>query len=148
MTRSPIPDLRATFFLRDRLSPDPAITTHGIVMDVAVDGGLDTLAAYADGTARYINHSGSTIIWEAVIDQDPIGDAVARLLTVAAHAPAAPLRRYGEPVPEEVDDGLATILTADGMVAVPLGEDRLSNALMSAGAGLMQLLIEQVKESR
>lgn len=36
----------------------------GVVVDVGMDGGLDTLAAYADRTARYYNHSGAAIVWE------------------------------------------------------------------------------------
>lgn len=36
----------------------------GVVIEVCLEEGLDTLAAYKDGTARYINHSGKLIIWE------------------------------------------------------------------------------------
>jgi hypothetical protein len=37
----------------------------GVVIEVGLENGLDTLAAYKDGTARYINHSGKMIVWEA-----------------------------------------------------------------------------------
>ena len=37
----------------------------GIVIEVGLDGGLDTLAAYRDSRARYINQSGKMLIWEA-----------------------------------------------------------------------------------
>ncbi|MBC7850690.1 MAG: hypothetical protein H7Y31_13195 [Chitinophagaceae bacterium] len=37
----------------------------GVVIEVGLDGGLDTLAAYRDGTARYINHSEKIIIWDS-----------------------------------------------------------------------------------
>lgn len=36
----------------------------GIIVEVAMDEGLDTLAAYKDGTARYINHAEKIIIWD------------------------------------------------------------------------------------
>jgi len=36
----------------------------GVIVEVGFDGGLDVLAAFGDGTARYINQSGKTIIWE------------------------------------------------------------------------------------
>jgi hypothetical protein len=36
----------------------------GIVIEVGLDGGLDTLAAYRDSRARYINQSGKMLIWE------------------------------------------------------------------------------------
>lgn len=34
----------------------------GVVVDLPIARGHDTLAAYADGTARYLNHSGSVIV--------------------------------------------------------------------------------------
>ncbi len=36
----------------------------GVVIEVPLDGGLDTLAAYADGRVRYINQSGKLTIVE------------------------------------------------------------------------------------
>ncbi len=36
----------------------------GVVFEVPVDGALDTLAAYADGSARCFNSSGSLIYWD------------------------------------------------------------------------------------
>lgn len=36
----------------------------GVIAEVGMEGGLDTLAAYSDGTARYINYTESMIIWE------------------------------------------------------------------------------------
>jgi hypothetical protein len=36
----------------------------GVIVEVGLDDGLDVVAAYKDGTARYINHSGKMIIWE------------------------------------------------------------------------------------
>lgn len=43
----------------------PSKMLLGVVIEVGLDGGLDTLAAYADGSARYINQSGKMIIWDA-----------------------------------------------------------------------------------
>lgn len=37
----------------------------GVVIEVGMKDGLDVLAAYDDGTARYINHAGSMVVWEA-----------------------------------------------------------------------------------
>lgn len=36
----------------------------GVVIQVPMEGGVDVLAAYADGTARYVNQSGKAIVWE------------------------------------------------------------------------------------
>lgn len=45
--------------------PVPERLLLGVVVEVGMDGGLDTLAAYRDGTARYFNYSGKSIIWES-----------------------------------------------------------------------------------
>ncbi len=36
----------------------------GTIVEVGMDEGLDLLAAYADRTARYYNHSGAGEVWE------------------------------------------------------------------------------------
>lgn len=36
----------------------------GVVIQVPMESGADVLAAYADGMARYVNHSGKAIVWE------------------------------------------------------------------------------------
>jgi len=36
----------------------------GVVIQVPIESGVDVLAAYADGTARYVNYSGKVIVWE------------------------------------------------------------------------------------
>ena len=36
----------------------------GIVIEMGLPEGLDVLAAYEDGTARYLNYTGKMIIWE------------------------------------------------------------------------------------
>ncbi|MEP6795703.1 MAG: hypothetical protein ABJB16_15345 [Saprospiraceae bacterium] len=36
----------------------------GVIVEVGMDEGLDVLASFRDGTARYINHSEKMIIWE------------------------------------------------------------------------------------
>lgn len=36
----------------------------GVIIEVSLPQGLDVLAAYSDGTARYINHTGKLIVWE------------------------------------------------------------------------------------
>jgi hypothetical protein len=46
-------------------SPVTSKELLGIIVEVALASGLDTLAAFSDGTARYINHSEKLIVWEA-----------------------------------------------------------------------------------
>lgn len=35
-----------------------------VIVEVGLSEGLDVLASFSDGTARYINHSGKILIWE------------------------------------------------------------------------------------
>ncbi|MBL7775828.1 MAG: hypothetical protein JNK89_07475, partial [Saprospiraceae bacterium] len=49
------------------LRPQPAL--HGVVIEVGMEEGLDTLAAFADGTARYLNYAGHAIVWETPTEQ-------------------------------------------------------------------------------
>lgn len=44
----------------------PARQLLGVIVEVALDGGLDVLAAYADGRVRYINHTGKAAVFEGV----------------------------------------------------------------------------------
>jgi len=50
------------FSNRGIVHPDKEL--FAVVLEVGLEDGLDTLAAYKDGTARYINQSGKMIIWE------------------------------------------------------------------------------------
>jgi hypothetical protein len=47
--------------------PDPGQRARvlGVVLDVPVEDGLDTLAAYADGSARYVNQAGGVAVVES-----------------------------------------------------------------------------------
>ena len=40
-----------------------------VIVEVGLDKGLDVLASFADGTARYINYTGKMIVWENTDDQ-------------------------------------------------------------------------------
>ncbi len=41
----------------------------GIVIEVPYQGGVDVLASYSDGTARYLNHQGGLIVWDTYDEQ-------------------------------------------------------------------------------
>jgi hypothetical protein len=40
----------------------------GVIVEIGLDEGLDVLASFSNGTARYINHSGKVLIWETTED--------------------------------------------------------------------------------
>jgi hypothetical protein len=60
--------LQAWHFLRQEQvqpSAEQSVVVYGMVMEVPMAAnGLDLLAAYADGTARYYNYSGASVVWE------------------------------------------------------------------------------------
>lgn len=61
--------LQAWTFLRAvNVHPDEAIAGEvlGVVVEVPVDGAHDVLAAYADGSVRYLNHAGGATILDTV----------------------------------------------------------------------------------
>lgn len=42
----------------------PEKELFGVIVEVGLENGLDVLASYKDGTARYINYAESVLIWE------------------------------------------------------------------------------------
>jgi hypothetical protein len=52
--------------LRAMKAPVPARRLLGVIVEVPLEGGLDTLAAFADGRIRYINQSGKMSIMESL----------------------------------------------------------------------------------
>jgi hypothetical protein len=59
----------------------PARQLFGVVVEMPMRGGLDTLAVYADGSIRYINHTGNIAVIEN--GNADIEFAIERLLHVA-----------------------------------------------------------------
>jgi len=59
--------LQAWHFLRQlgvNPPPDKTKVVYGVVLEVGMQQGADIVAAYTDGTARYLNFSGAGTIWE------------------------------------------------------------------------------------
>jgi hypothetical protein len=59
---------------------DRAREIQGVVVEVALDRGLDIIVAYADGSARYFNYSGAAIVWD--VQDAEIDRMVSELLSV------------------------------------------------------------------
>lgn len=58
---------QAWHFLRANGVQPPAAEAKrllGVIVEVPVEDGVDLLAAYPDGTARYYNYSGAGVVWE------------------------------------------------------------------------------------
>lgn len=126
---------------------DDARRARGVVIDVGLDGGLDTLAGYEDGTARYLNQGGGAIVWEA---RDPSIDQAIKALIAAAQAVVERGGPLDGPRPAAPPAGYAAlwILTDNGihLGAGPfqtLAMDALGGPVIASGTELMRQLIER-----
>jgi len=54
----------------------PAKELLGVIVEVPLDGGLDTLAAYSEGSVRYINQTGKIAVFEGVASIKPLVDGL------------------------------------------------------------------------
>ncbi|MBN8863218.1 MAG: hypothetical protein J0H92_07590 [Sphingobacteriales bacterium] len=117
----------------------------GVVVEVALSEGLDVLAAYADGTARFLHHTGRVIIWENGTDSRsrPIID---QLFTESARV-VAQIGPWNQPRRPAPAPGMARIsfLVADGLYfgEAPLNNlfnDPLAAPALQAATALMQFL--------
>ena len=54
----------------DRQPPeDVALAVQGVIFEIPVEDGLDTLAIYVDGNVRYVDHTGKVLIWDRGVDE-------------------------------------------------------------------------------
>ena len=85
----------------------------GVIVEVPLERGLDTLAAFAEGGVRYINQTGRLSIFEAVPDLQP---AVASLFR-AAEAVVARIGPWDKPrlPPPKAGNIRLTFLVSDGL---------------------------------
>jgi hypothetical protein len=121
--------------------PEPkyAFQVLGAIIETPVGGAYDTLAAYVDGTARYLNYSGKAIFWDA---PDPVVKQLCEAMvssTIPASGAAKPrtilsLPRKGNQV---------TLLTRSGAFVVA----GLPTSVEVAGAALMKELIRRATET-
>ena len=81
-------ETRTKILAASRLLKRGVSTDHrrifGVIIEVGLDEGLDVLAAYEDGCARYVNHSEKMIIWDTKTNESSglIADLFASARTV------------------------------------------------------------------
>jgi hypothetical protein len=120
--------------------PELAFEVLGAVIEVPMQDAYDTLAAYKDGTARYLNFSGKAIFWDAK-DQTILALCQALLdATVPAASQAEPRASVSLP-----KSGMqVTLLTRSGMFAFP----NPPMTIVKAAAGLMNELIRRANQKQ
>jgi hypothetical protein len=119
---------------------------YGVVLDVPLERGLDTLAAYDDGSARYLNQGGGAIVWDV---QDAAIDALIAALLAAARPLLATVGVWESTRPPlTVDRARISLLTAEGIHFTDgsfekLGTDPTTAPVIAAGAALMAALVDR-----
>jgi hypothetical protein len=130
---------------RDALTDLPE-HLYGVVLDVPLEQGYDTLAAYDDHTARYLNQGGGVIVWDI---RDPDMDALIDALLTAARPLLATVGVWESARPP-LTTGRARVsmLTAEGLhftegVFEQFAQDPPTAPVFAAGAALMSALIDR-----
>lgn len=85
----------------------------GCIVEVPVDGGLDVLAAYADGSSRFLGHADQLVVREA--DQAPSAKVSALLAEGYPLLSVPPKPRDKAAPPPEPDQVRITVLSANGV---------------------------------
>lgn len=124
----------------------------GVVIEVGLKDGLDVLAAFEDGSSRYINHSGKLIVWES--DDPEIRGNIDALFTAgnAAIQQIGPWNGKRLPAPEK-GNLRATFLTSNGIYfgEGPLNlisNDEIGGPVVESGTELMLNLIRKAGEQK
>jgi hypothetical protein len=126
--------------LREKPEPKFAFEVLGVVIEMPSGGAYDTLAAYVDGSARYLNFSGKAIFWDAA---DPaIKDLCLAMvgLSIAPNIKTKPRTNLSLP-----NKGVqATLLTRSG----PFITIGVAPNLLHVSGTLMQELIKRASASK
>jgi hypothetical protein len=133
---------------------DTADRARGVVVEMGLETGVDTVAGYDDGSARYLNQTGGGVFWEAQATPDVvILSAIDALLAagqavVDGRAPLTLLR----PGPPAHGAAAITVLTEAGfhVGAAPadeLSRDPLGGPVFEAAVALMIALIDMSQKS-
>lgn len=141
--------LQAWHFLRevgDQPPADRAKLVLGAVAEMPAPGGHDLLAAYRDGSARYLNYSGKAVVWEdrsVASIQSAISDwlAIAQVIVEV-------IGPWDQPARPPLPRGHARLMMltpsgphfGQGPVAA-LSGDRVARSFITAATSLMQLVI-------
>ena len=122
----------------------------GVIVEVGMEEGLDVLAAYEDGAARYINYTGSMIIWENKTEES--NDLVADLFLAARNVVEQIGPWEAARLPRPVAGNIRlTFLVADGLYFgegsfEDLMADPAGRLVLDAGGELLVQLVETVSQ--
>ncbi|MFT3910620.1 MAG: hypothetical protein QM737_14435 [Ferruginibacter sp.] len=124
----------------------------GVIIEVGLPEGLDVIAAYQDGTARYINYTGKLLVWDTQTDES--NELVEQLFLHSDYV----LRKIGpwdgerRPAPAEGNVRLS-FLVSDGLYFGEgpfnvLEKDAMGGPVIRSAAELMNYLIDKLVPSK
>ncbi len=130
---------------------DRAKHVYGVVLDVPMPQGFDTLAGYEDQSARYLNFSGAAIVWE-----HPDGSLNSHIdeLMKGGHSLARKIGPWEGPRPGlSAGQARISVLTPSG---IHFGQgpfnliagDPMGSRAIDAATSLMQALIAKANATR
>lgn len=132
--------------------PDLANQIQGVVVEVALEDGLDIVAAYSDHSARYYNFAGGGIIWES--QEGEINKLIDALLLCGQNIVNV-TGTWDLPRPPAPGKGMARVnaLTFGGLhfgqaELTVLAADPVGGPAVRAALALMQALIARQQESK
>lgn len=125
---------------------------RGVIVDLGLEDGVDTVAAYDDGSARYLNQAGGGIFWDAgQADGADVRAAIARLLE-AGQAVVDGTAPSDEERLDPPSNGVAQIwLLTDGGIhlgmgpANVIGRDALGGPVLGAAFQLVTTLMDKTQ---
>lgn len=127
-------------------SPDLARQVLGVIIEVPFEDRQDVLAAYADGSARYINHQGGMIVWDRM--DETITPLVMNVIREAQPVGAPQEDRLEEPVP--ADQVRLSVLTPGGIHVWQgaAGENKALAPVFAGMADLLRALVQAAMEQK
>ena len=119
-----------------------------VIVEVGLDGGLDVLASFRNGTARYINQTGKILVWESTTDpkaNDLTNDLFAKSQQIVNKI--GPWDKPRKPSPTRGNTRI-TFLVSDGLYfgeapTSVLFSDPLASPALTSATLLMQYLTEK-----
>ncbi len=123
----------------------------GAIVEARLDAGLDVVAAYQDGTARYINHSGKMVIGDT---RDPVIQGIISDLMSVSQTVVDNIGPWDKPRLPPPEKGLfrMTFLATDGLYFGQgpgnlLEKDRMGGPVIKQAMALMVELMKRTSST-
>jgi hypothetical protein len=122
-----------------------------VIVEIGLDEGLDVLASFQNGTARYINQTGKILVWETTVDTKAnqlTDDLFTKSMQIVNQI--GPWDKPRKPHPTKGNTRI-TFLVSDGLYfgeapTNTLFDDKTANPTLMVATMLMQYLTEKSLE--